>query len=185
MGNLKSIISFVGNRPILVRIRSPTLHRSSIRAMGLQGLLERERESLLVLLLFAFVCPIAAQVSTSEFCTSRGGIHHTSGVCCSSACDICGGDQCSSPTGGASNCCPSNIIAANRNCDNNPPPCVISFTGMPSDSSTTAPDQQFAIDGVDYPVYGCEGVSLIRRRESRRRYRPERTDSSAWIGTGR
>lgn len=46
-------------------------------------------------------------------------------LCCPKTCGDCGGDGCSSRPGGAESCCTSDIIAQNKDCGSNPPPCII------------------------------------------------------------
>jgi len=46
-------------------------------------------------------------------------------ACCSSGCISCGGNGCSSRSGGASACCYGNIMSDANSCNNNEPPCVV------------------------------------------------------------
>jgi parallel beta-helix repeat protein len=45
-------------------------------------------------------------------------------VCCLAMCGSCGGNQCGSRPGGATNCCQTQILSSNRSCDEFEPPCV-------------------------------------------------------------
>lgn len=45
-------------------------------------------------------------------------------VCCLATCGTCGGSQCGSRPGGATNCCQTQILSSNRNCEDLEPPCI-------------------------------------------------------------
>lgn len=46
-------------------------------------------------------------------------------VCCLASCGTCGGNQCGSRPGGSSNCCQTQIMSSNRNCEDFEAPCIL------------------------------------------------------------
>lgn len=46
-------------------------------------------------------------------------------VCCLAICGTCGGTSCGSRPGGATNCCQTQILSSNRNCEDSDPPCIL------------------------------------------------------------
>mmetsp|Transcript_11589 Transcript_11589/g.17304 ORF Transcript_11589/g.17304 Transcript_11589/m.17304 type:complete len:686 (-) Transcript_11589:65-2122(-) len=68
---------------------------------------------------------IITDANGSDPTCSTGKIHSDGITCCNGSCERCGGSNCWTSAGGASNCCSSSISTSGRYCDEVGPPCIM------------------------------------------------------------